>query len=195
MAGMSGVRLRGLQAAAHLNGHLAVCKGFDEEKGRWLVQLENGEEKAIKNDNILQVLEPGTCISLKNGEVLHITIGRVSVLNQMEDEVREALLSDMDQFSMTHELRAELNCPDGWPQFSVVLTGGAKEVAAAHKALPAVLKEYGLEIPGPSAAAAAAPAEAEEGKDEKEEKAEETVEVEGLVMKSMERRERPSRKR
>ncbi|OLP83987.1 hypothetical protein AK812_SmicGene35185 [Symbiodinium microadriaticum] len=121
-----------------------------------------------------RVLEPGTCISLRDGEVLHITVGRVSVLNQMEDEIRQALLGDMDQPSARFSQ----------PQFSVVLTGGKKEVAAAHRALPSLLKDYDLEIPGPSAVAPAAAAEEEE-----------TVEVEGLVMKSMERRERPNRKR
>ncbi|CAJ1331209.1 unnamed protein product [Effrenium voratum] len=148
MAGMAGVRLRGLQAT-HLNGMHGVCKGYDEDKGRWEVILENGESKAIKNDNLLQVLEPGTDIQLQGGQVLHVTIGRVSVLNSMEQEDKDALFQDIDQFCMTHEVRTELNCPDGWPQFSVVLTGDPAGVAAARQALPAMLKAHSLDIPGP----------------------------------------------
>ncbi|CAK9070365.1 unnamed protein product [Durusdinium trenchii] len=170
-----------------------VCKGFDEDKGRWEVVLENGEAKAVKNDNVLQVLEPGTDILMQNGSVLHVTIGRVSVLNQMEQEDRETwelLQKEVDQFSMTHEVRTELNCPDGWPQFSIVLTGDPSSVMGARKALPEMLKPFGLEIPGPKVKGDTEP---EANKVEAE--AAETVEVEGLVMKSMERRERPSRKR
>eukprot|EP00434_Breviolum_minutum_P044997 symbB.v1.2.040256.t1/scaffold7091.1/size13379/1 len=189
MAGMAGVRLRGLQAT-HLNGLLGVCKGFDEERGRWEVILENGESKAVKNDNVLQVLEPGTDIVMDNGNVLHVTIGRVSVLNQMEEEDRNNLYQEVDQFSMTHEVRTELNCPDGWPQFSIVLSGDPSSVAGARSALPAMLKPFGLEIPGPKVKG-----DADAEASSKVEEEAETVEVEGLVMKSMERRERPSRRR
>ena len=31
---------------------------------------------------------------------------------------------------MTHEVRTELNCPDGWPQFSIVLSGDASSARA-----------------------------------------------------------------
>eukprot|EP00435_Cladocopium_sp_Y103_P057177 s2238_g19.t1 len=189
MAGMAGIRLRGLQAT-HLNGLLGVCKGFDEERGRWEVILENGDSKAVKNDNVLQVLDPGTDIIMEGGSVLHVTIGRVSVLNQMEQEDKELLHKEVDQFSMTHEVRTELNCPDGWPQFSIVLSGDSSSVATARKALPAMLKPFGLEIPGPKVKG-----DAEVEAAAKLEEEAETVEVEGLVMKSMERRERPSRRR
>ena len=40
--------------ATHLNGLLGVCKGYDAERGRWEVILENGDSKAVKNDNVLQ---------------------------------------------------------------------------------------------------------------------------------------------
>eukprot|EP00933_Yihiella_yeosuensis_P019009 TRINITY_DN15464_c1_g1_i1.p1 TRINITY_DN15464_c1_g1~~TRINITY_DN15464_c1_g1_i1.p1 ORF type:complete len:191 (-),score=51.79 TRINITY_DN15464_c1_g1_i1:288-860(-) len=190
MAGMAGIRLRGLQAAAHLNGQLGICKGYDESNARWLIQLESGEEKAVKNDNILQILDPGTDITLNGGKVLHVTVGRVSIYNQMETGDRDELLSDLEQMGTLHNVRAEVNCPDGWPQMSVVLTGEDPEsVKAARQELCPLLQHYGMVIGKASTEKDAAE------KKETEEKEPETVEVEGMVMKSMERRERPSRKR
>eukprot|EP00931_Biecheleriopsis_adriatica_P048437 TRINITY_DN27984_c0_g1_i1.p1 TRINITY_DN27984_c0_g1~~TRINITY_DN27984_c0_g1_i1.p1 ORF type:complete len:216 (+),score=52.43 TRINITY_DN27984_c0_g1_i1:61-648(+) len=195
---MSGVRLRGLQAAAHLNGQLALCKGYDEDRGRWLVQLETGEEKAIKNDNILQMLEPGTDITLEKGAIMHVTIGRVSVLNSMEEEDKQNLFADLEHFSSAHEVRAELNCPEGWPQFSVVISGNSPDIIrGARKEIVALLNHYGLRISGASEATggyASSAAHAAEAEAPAEEEPEE-VEVEGLVMKSMGKRERPSRKK
>lgn len=44
-----------------------------------------------------EVLEPGTDIVMEGGRVLHVTVGRVSVLNQMEQEDRDLLHSEVDQ--------------------------------------------------------------------------------------------------
>ena len=101
------------------------------------------------------------------------------------------ILSALLRFSMTHEVRCELNCPEGWPQFSVVLTGDASSVAAARAELPAMLKPFDLEIPGPKAKAEAAASAEPEAVAEVS-----TVEVDGLVMKSMERpKVKPQRER
>ena len=53
-AGMA-LQLRGLKAAPNLNGAQGVCQRFSEEQGRWIIQLENGEEKAVKLDNLILV--------------------------------------------------------------------------------------------------------------------------------------------
>lgn len=51
------VRLHGLQGACHLNGELGCCQQWDEDKGRWLVQLQSGEVKSLMSHN-LQVAPP-----------------------------------------------------------------------------------------------------------------------------------------
>jgi len=46
------VRLSGLKGAAHLNGMTGVCGDWDDTAGRWIVRLENGEQKSLKSDNL-----------------------------------------------------------------------------------------------------------------------------------------------
>lgn len=46
------VRLVGLKGAAHLNGMAGVCGDWDNAAGRWIVSLENGEQKSIKPENL-----------------------------------------------------------------------------------------------------------------------------------------------
>lgn len=48
----SGVRLGGLKGAAHLNGMAGVCGDWDDAAGRWIVRLENGEQKSLKPENL-----------------------------------------------------------------------------------------------------------------------------------------------
>mmetsp|Transcript_67071 Transcript_67071/g.106155 ORF Transcript_67071/g.106155 Transcript_67071/m.106155 type:complete len:449 (-) Transcript_67071:155-1501(-) len=57
-------RVQGLQGAKHLNGSLVTCERWDAQKQRWTVRLENGEEKALKPENLLcgkgvETLRPG----------------------------------------------------------------------------------------------------------------------------------------
>eukprot|EP00928_Gymnodinium_smaydae_P010316 TRINITY_DN1387_c0_g3_i1.p1 TRINITY_DN1387_c0_g3~~TRINITY_DN1387_c0_g3_i1.p1 ORF type:complete len:629 (+),score=114.72 TRINITY_DN1387_c0_g3_i1:26-1888(+) len=48
----SAVRLVGLTGAAHLNGSLGVLRDFSADAGRWLVELANGETKAVRAENL-----------------------------------------------------------------------------------------------------------------------------------------------
>lgn len=48
-----GVKVHSLKGAMHLNGQKGICKRWDSEKGRWFVQLESGEEKLLKPENLL----------------------------------------------------------------------------------------------------------------------------------------------
>jgi len=143
MTGMATVRLRGLQTE-HLNGLLALCKGFDETKGRWLVMLSGGDEKFIKNDNILTLLEPGATLMLERNCVAHVTVGLVSQLDQMESTWREQLDLDLDELAQSKSVQAELNCIAGWPQFSVVLRGVPEDVQRALPELERLFDYYGI---------------------------------------------------
>lgn len=175
------VRLRGLQAAPQLNGQLGVCQGdFDESRGRWQVLLVNGEEKAVKPDNLLPVLESGVDISLNAGRTLHITMGRVAVLDAMEEEARMQLDSDLMTFNDAHaDLRADLESFDGWPQCSAVLRGEPDAVTAARAELVQLLQYHGF-LEGVDAQAGAA----------QEEEPPEQVEVEGMTISSHGKRTR-----
>lgn len=51
------VRIQGLVNAAHLNRSVAVVEGFDQDSQRWRVQLQNGESKAVRLEN-LEILGP-----------------------------------------------------------------------------------------------------------------------------------------
>eukprot|EP00927_Polykrikos_kofoidii_P077140 TRINITY_DN74115_c0_g1_i1.p1 TRINITY_DN74115_c0_g1~~TRINITY_DN74115_c0_g1_i1.p1 ORF type:complete len:214 (-),score=38.39 TRINITY_DN74115_c0_g1_i1:264-860(-) len=146
MAGFAVVRIRGLQSAAHLNGTLALCKGFNEENGRWLLELASGEEKAIKNDNILSTVEPGSTLMLERGCVAHVTIGQISALDSMEVETRESLDHDFGDFCEKHGVRAEFNTVDGWPQLSVLVRGVPDEVQAALPKLERLMEYYGIKF-------------------------------------------------
>eukprot|EP00927_Polykrikos_kofoidii_P050037 TRINITY_DN43998_c0_g1_i1.p1 TRINITY_DN43998_c0_g1~~TRINITY_DN43998_c0_g1_i1.p1 ORF type:complete len:911 (+),score=182.86 TRINITY_DN43998_c0_g1_i1:95-2827(+) len=54
------VRIGGLKGAAHLNGQEGVCKSLDANTGRWVVQLHNGESKALKPENLqVSLKRPG----------------------------------------------------------------------------------------------------------------------------------------
>jgi len=46
------VVISGLKGAAELNGKEGKCKDWNEEKGRWNVQLPGGELKALKPENL-----------------------------------------------------------------------------------------------------------------------------------------------
>lgn len=46
-------RIHGLQGAKHLNGALVTCEQWDEQKGRWTVRLQTGEEKSLKSENLM----------------------------------------------------------------------------------------------------------------------------------------------
>jgi len=46
------VKLHSLQSAVHLNGMLGVCGQLDPDSLRWEVQLETGEKKSLKSDNL-----------------------------------------------------------------------------------------------------------------------------------------------
>jgi len=54
------VQISGLQSAAHLNGQRATLQYLDMSKGRWTVRLPNGEQKALKPENLqmTQGMEP-----------------------------------------------------------------------------------------------------------------------------------------
>eukprot|EP00928_Gymnodinium_smaydae_P072980 TRINITY_DN56257_c0_g1_i1.p1 TRINITY_DN56257_c0_g1~~TRINITY_DN56257_c0_g1_i1.p1 ORF type:complete len:204 (+),score=51.82 TRINITY_DN56257_c0_g1_i1:161-772(+) len=194
MAGYATVRLRGLQGAAHLNGLLALCKGFDEQKGRWLVELEGGDEKAVKNDNILTTVEPGSTLLLERGCVAHVTVSRASWLAEMEEEARESLEGDFAAFSERMDVRAEWNTVDGWPQLSVVLRGVPDAVQLALPELEALLRHYGQAISisgvGVTARRASPAGAADASATAAAGEAPDTVEVDGLVVESKERRPR-----
>ena len=169
MTGYAAVRLRGLQAAPQLNDLLGLCKGFDEGRGRWLVELASGEEKAVKNDNVLTQLEPGATLMLERNCVAHVTVGSVASLRALEDEDREYLDSDLAQFAEKFDVRTEINIPDGWPQFSVVMRGVPEQVQAALEELGQLFQHYkfaftasGAKGAKASSAAGASAAEEEE---------------------------------
>jgi len=46
------VRLLGLEARLDLNGKVGVAQSFDVAKGRWLVQLECGENGLFKAETL-----------------------------------------------------------------------------------------------------------------------------------------------
>jgi hypothetical protein len=48
VSGGQTVRISGLQATPELNGELGIALSFNEENGRWLVRLRNGEGKQLK---------------------------------------------------------------------------------------------------------------------------------------------------
>jgi len=47
------VRLTGLKGAVHLNGALGVCTEWDDAAARWVVKLENGEQKSLTPENLV----------------------------------------------------------------------------------------------------------------------------------------------
>merc|ERR1740123_2299879 len=49
----SPVRLNGLVAAPHLNGLAATCVCWDLGAGRWKVRLEDGNIKAVRQENMI----------------------------------------------------------------------------------------------------------------------------------------------
>jgi len=49
----SPVRLNGLVAAPHLNGAIATCVSWDLGAGRWKVRLEDGNIKAVRQENMI----------------------------------------------------------------------------------------------------------------------------------------------
>mmetsp|Transcript_66668 Transcript_66668/g.191609 ORF Transcript_66668/g.191609 Transcript_66668/m.191609 type:complete len:204 (+) Transcript_66668:46-657(+) len=192
MAGFAAAQIRGLKGAAELNDQLALCKGFVEDTGRWLVELETGEEKAVKNDNLLTTLDPGATLLLERGCVAHVTVGRTAVWNSMEEENRESLHADLATFGGKFEVRTELNVVEGWPQFSVVLRGHPDQISAALEELGALFGYYQMPFKssrsrGSSGGQAADALEAEAQEEP------ELVEVEGMTVSSMEKRERRGR--
>ena len=46
------VKIHGLQNAAHLNGQRATLESFIDSSQRWRVQLEDGEKKDVKSQNL-----------------------------------------------------------------------------------------------------------------------------------------------
>merc|ERR1712118_193192 len=46
------VKIHGLQNAAHLNGQSAILESFIDSSHRWRVQLEDGEKKDLKPQNL-----------------------------------------------------------------------------------------------------------------------------------------------
>lgn len=52
------VRLCGLKGAAHLNGMTGTCGDFDSAKERWIVRIENGEQKSLKAENLEVEVRP-----------------------------------------------------------------------------------------------------------------------------------------
>jgi len=52
-------QIHSMKGAVHLNGQLVSCKQFDPEKGRWTVQLQGGEEKSVKAENLKVVEDSG----------------------------------------------------------------------------------------------------------------------------------------
>lgn len=59
------VRITGLLGAMALNGRLATCRSFDEEKRRWLVDVEKeGGEKLLRPENLQPVLQRGSSVRL-----------------------------------------------------------------------------------------------------------------------------------
>lgn len=46
------VRLAGLQGAPELNGEIGIALRFNDQNGRWLVRLRNGEGKQLKPSNL-----------------------------------------------------------------------------------------------------------------------------------------------
>eukprot|EP00747_Dinoflagellata_sp_TGD_P207977 gnl/TRDRNA2_/TRDRNA2_81504_c0_seq1.p1 gnl/TRDRNA2_/TRDRNA2_81504_c0~~gnl/TRDRNA2_/TRDRNA2_81504_c0_seq1.p1 ORF type:complete len:191 (+),score=44.87 gnl/TRDRNA2_/TRDRNA2_81504_c0_seq1:42-614(+) len=182
------VRIRGLQAAPQLNGMQAVCRGFDDERGRWHVQLENGEFKALKPDNLLPVIEvPAPDVVLDQGAIVHVPLGRVALLSKLEDDVRENLQSDLRCLGSKTGVEAELDCPEGWPQFSAVLKGEPEKVREARPELGEILSYYGFGQPAGKKPDADNAGAAEAAKEEEEA---EKLEVEGMEIKSMPKRER-----
>merc|ERR1712150_316215 len=168
--------------------------GFDEDKGRWLLELESGEEKAVKNDNILNMIEPGTTLLLERGCVAHITVRNATELNSMEYDQRQELDEDLARFAQQHDLRTELNVVDGFSQFSVVLRGHPDELQGALPALEDVFGRHGMgfKCKGPGLKAYAAAKEAE--RTEEAATPAETIDVEGMTMESKERRPRAKAK-
>jgi len=51
------VKLRGLRAAAERNGQVGVLKEFEPSNGRYTVQLRDGSQLALKQANLLQMLD------------------------------------------------------------------------------------------------------------------------------------------
>jgi len=49
------VKIQGIKAKPELNGLMGTLIAFDAEKGRWQVQLPDGEKKLFKEDNLLHV--------------------------------------------------------------------------------------------------------------------------------------------
>ena len=171
-----------------MNGLLGLNKGFDEERSRWIIELEGGEEKAIKNDNILQTLEPGATLLLERGCVAHVTVGRDARLDEMESDVRESLDEDIAAFAEQTGVRAELNRVEGWPQFSIVMRGHPHEVQNALIEVEKLFDHYGMGFRClGNGVGRHGPVERTDGN---EEEPPEVVEVEGLTIESKGRRAR-----
>jgi len=46
------VKLQGLKSVPELNGELGIALGFNEDNGRWLVRLRDGDGKQLKPENL-----------------------------------------------------------------------------------------------------------------------------------------------
>mmetsp|Transcript_96717 Transcript_96717/g.211499 ORF Transcript_96717/g.211499 Transcript_96717/m.211499 type:complete len:203 (-) Transcript_96717:54-662(-) len=189
MAGYGAAQLRGLKKAPQLNDQLVLVKGLVESaESRWLVELESGEEKSIHNDNLLTTLDAGATLLLERGCVAHVTVGRTAYLAQMDQEEREHLDEVLEAFSTKFDVRTELNLVEGWPQASIVIRGHPDEVLKSLEEIGKVFERFKMpfrssKCRGPIAGSASARA------DEVNQEVE-TVEVEGMTVNSLEKRER-----
>lgn len=46
------VAIQGLKGASDLNGTSVTCKEWDDDKGRWIVEMPGGERKALRPENL-----------------------------------------------------------------------------------------------------------------------------------------------
>merc|ERR1719506_62889 len=60
------VRIQGLRIGKEFNGMSATCEGWDNSQERWVVRLDNGESKALRQDNLALEFEDGASLSLDN---------------------------------------------------------------------------------------------------------------------------------
>lgn len=143
--------------------------------------LEEEEEDEDEADE-------GGDIIMEHGAVIRIPLVGMAAVEALGPEGQRSLKGDLSTFEDKTGVRVELHSPvEGSPLLSAVLSGIPEEVRAAREEIDALLHFYGLLRPQPANAPAAG---AEDGGDGPCKEPAETIEVDGMTLQSMPKRNR-----
>ncbi|CAE7359109.1 unnamed protein product [Symbiodinium natans] len=187
IVGIAGVPLLGLSDDAledafgsHFQDGVELLLLDSEELQRATVERDSqGECPCNEADDDVEgdavPLEQELVELLEHGSVLNLRLCPATQLRDLAPEVRAALDDDLQTFAALHDLRVELHCPEATTASArLTLCGVPDDVNVSRSEAEELMRFYGL-----------LPKSGEEAS---------TVEVEGLVMKSLPARHRRRRK-